>query len=929
MVFKIPSDYMIPDGLNFTFTEHCFGNHWMLRWNGNEWEGDNIKGKINGKIINKCNLPADYSADHQLHTSHIMIKKEFNEKFIKKRADNSNLMYCMIQNSVDKTDDRERPKIYVKYKDGTVFRAQDQSIGRFISMTYRASNEYSVEGYDLLIIGFKLEFYQNSVIDPAKIDLLYLDIPTENYPECINRFTFSIEKYNELTSETIGVWLVTNGVLDTLEKLNIEWSTSNITNSKDIELYLSKAFTDPIDEVNWDSKTNAFKYIIDQQFYEITPNPNAATTLYTDFNITSSKIITADNITTMRSDLNIVSNNVDIMSYDIKDTMQKVEFLNSDMAVQKLKTQYLECELDKVRITAEAGLVIGSISLGLQLTAGGLNFLGELPGILSGLSSRIVCGGYEPLVEAAAMAGSFITYSLRTDLTPLFEWCDKVYEPFEFENEIDKRIAETSTPTLEGVLDLCNRFMNAIKPTFKLIATRINEMESDIETALTNYVNKNDLKREDKIDIVCSKTQNLINLKAEDIITDGVITVKIFVGGLIKPYVFSITFENGLITEFKGTDEYSEKNGKIDFKDPVLKDKIIMIERTNDTVDIAGTTILTNTCCRRMTYNINDLAYIQDIEALDEKITALAEISHLNDVSIMSIQEEYATVNEVNEVLANNYVLKSELPPVADLSEYRKKDDLLSYTNTSCLTEATFEKAGNWYRLDLNYIEGTRFEIKYEDTTYSFLFTIDEQTKQGNNDVYDYNIADGLRFRWIPRSSSLSLLWLLNSSDIILKYELLSVIYPAPDEFALKSQIEELKKENAELRAQIALQPNYPWLSYYSEFTERLEFIDGDYVAKYIAYTYTEASKQLYFVITYRAYEMHKDFVFVLIDDAFETHYFRCDMVNKVVHYNEIKNSTLASLPNAFSLNIPDGITFNTNDANQTHAFTYIFTTPG
>ena len=48
--------------------------------------------------------------------------------------------------------------------------------------------------------------------------------------------------------------------------------------------------------------TNAFSYIIQKQFYTITPNPNTASTLYTDFNITSLKIITADNITTMSCD---------------------------------------------------------------------------------------------------------------------------------------------------------------------------------------------------------------------------------------------------------------------------------------------------------------------------------------------------------------------------------------------------------------------------------------------------------------------------------------------------------------------------------------------------------------------------------------------------------------------------------------------------
>ncbi|KAK8866925.1 hypothetical protein M9Y10_009894 [Tritrichomonas musculus] len=78
----------------------------------------------------------------------------------------------------------------------------------------------------------------------------------------------------------------------------------DVGDTRDIKSYLRKDYTNLIDEIIWDSLTNTFKQIIDQQLYELTPNPNAATTLYTDYNITSSKIITADNITTFRSDLN-------------------------------------------------------------------------------------------------------------------------------------------------------------------------------------------------------------------------------------------------------------------------------------------------------------------------------------------------------------------------------------------------------------------------------------------------------------------------------------------------------------------------------------------------------------------------------------------------------------------------------------------------
>ncbi len=79
---------------------------------------------------------------------------------------------------------------------------------------------------------------------------------------------------------------------------------------------------------------------------------------------------------------------------------------------------------------------------------------------------------------------------------------------------------------------------------------------------------------------------------------------------------------------------------------------------------------------RQMVYTTNDIAYLQDIEALNKKIEALAEQSHSNDIQTFCMQdemrEEFATVDEVNTVLTN-YVQKKDLPPAVDMSEYYNK----------------------------------------------------------------------------------------------------------------------------------------------------------------------------------------------------------------------------------------------------------------
>lgn len=71
---------------------------------------------------------------------------------------------------------------------------------------------------------------------------------------------------------------------------------------------------------------------------------------------------------------------------------------------------------------------------------------------------------------------------------------------------------------------------------------------------------------------------------------------------------------------------------RMDFKNPTLNGKTITLERKDDTYDIAGVNVISNICCRRMTYMIS---YIQDIETIDHKTTTLAEQTHANDTNLM------------------------------------------------------------------------------------------------------------------------------------------------------------------------------------------------------------------------------------------------------------------------------------------------------
>ena len=82
---------------------------------------------------------------------------------------------------------------------------------------------------------------------------------------------------------------------------------------KDIELFnrIGMESLDP--DYPGSGFINPFQLINTKKYYKVKPVPESCSTLYTDYNICSSKVITADNIT-MTADLNYVQN----FTYDLE-----------------------------------------------------------------------------------------------------------------------------------------------------------------------------------------------------------------------------------------------------------------------------------------------------------------------------------------------------------------------------------------------------------------------------------------------------------------------------------------------------------------------------------------------------------------------------------------------------------------------------------
>ena len=388
MVYVLPSEkeYEIPLNLNFKFTEHCFGNEWSLRWDGNKWNGNNVQGRSNGKIeSSKQYLRVDKKYnDYGMSGCYVRCKHdEWNARMLDVYSNEDNFMKVMFSYG----------KTYLLFKDGTIENAATNY--RMEIDRYTNVDAYSKDGYDYLPLLLRINNNDKNGVNALlnRTEKIYIDMIING---ALNRLSFRWDELHE--DQNFGFYIDLIAELDSVEKVNNFFSYSCIDDktTRNIELYLRKDYTDPIEEVNWDSSTNAFDYIIKQQFYEIQPNPNAATTLYTDYNITSSKIITADNITIMRSDLNLVTNTVDVVSYDVKDIKSKVETLNSEMAEQMQKTKYLSKKVDEVDMKANIGIVLGAT--GCVLGATGI-----------GVSGKAISFASKAAAEAAAKGGREMT----------------------------------------------------------------------------------------------------------------------------------------------------------------------------------------------------------------------------------------------------------------------------------------------------------------------------------------------------------------------------------------------------------------------------------------------------------------------------------------------------------------------------------------
>ena len=563
MTFHIDSDFVIPTNMTFTFNEFCFMNNWTLTWTGTEWIGNNIQGRSNGKMKNQLNRLCDES-DYIVAIG--IVKSDFNNLMI------NTFLGGVVSDSVHQLKniiDRHQMAINGVYDNGEDFSVSREGLAPLKSVL-RYNNDFMFESstaypvYDDIyacpvaiyidVDYHKLDSFKNAYIN--HIQSISLDL---NVNGVSNKYTFRLTstELKDLNRDW-GYALRIAPINDTVDELNVLLQKSNIDKlSKDVTLYLDKSTLRPRDEINWDPKTNPFQYIIDQQFYSITPNPNAATTLYTDYNITSSKIITADNITTMRSDLNIVANTTDVISFDVKAIEKRCDNIETEVKQVKDVVQHIEKEIKTLKI--EAGFAIGlsalsvvapyipkALELGGNYIKMGWNYIRNISNgytriassegevemtnfvLTDALENRIWTDD-EPFFPPTPLTLN-VRESEEVDLSPLIHWTNEGHIDPKYGDWVETGEEDCNNPdnmyvSYSAVQNTCMYYRDSLKPAFKLVCNKLNEVSDN----LINTVKFNDFVElgEEVPEIVWSSHNTRMWIKFKNEIKEGEINFRV------------------------------------------------------------------------------------------------------------------------------------------------------------------------------------------------------------------------------------------------------------------------------------------------------------------------------------------------------------------------------------------------------------------
>ncbi|KAK8898928.1 hypothetical protein M9Y10_001220 [Tritrichomonas musculus] len=714
MTFNIPDNHPLPTGMEFCFKEFCFNNTWLLTWDGDKWVGNNIQAKSKAEEA----IDVIEHWDQQGHTVISIEKNDFNDYIIQNwfKIDISNEKEVFKQIINDKRTTITFDGLYDNNETFEVSRGGLNSLKSMLGFgdftnrfdKYLEGGYYHAQFNIAVNVEIKRDSLKKQIIENYinHIKELHMFI---NVGGLTNKFIFDIyitnDPLEEYTSGPQCYYIKVKTLKNTIQHFGAKFEGTNISSgNKDITLHLDRKMLRPIEEVNWDPTTNPFKYIIDQQFYSVSPNPNAATTLYTDYNITSSKIITADNITTMRSDLNLVANTQDVIVYDVDKITKRVDNLDIEMTDVKNRVTHLESKVNSVNIKTNIALVLSVASSVLSI-GNTLELAGNYISIGMGKLRNFINNGYTRLPEAASEASevemaavdysenltpvpfenSLQTYSIdetnSDGYAKLKTWIHSSHVKPKFSslyastNEESANNPQCMVVSYSTVHDVCMYYRDSLKPLFSVVCSKLDIMNNDLSSinaelnnyptveqvneTLTNYRLKNNL------EYIHKKTQigdlNIENKEwhngitayvpfQEQTVLEGYFTD-------LPDYTFSFMFNTQRV-------RYNIDGGTLHSMEITCgNNKTTTIDwniTTGAIMNYDKEHCITLTKARgEIEIEINDTLVLKsEIDTLKDEIKLQQPV--INAYTKEESDEKYATVDEVNEALGN-YVLKNEV----------------------------------------------------------------------------------------------------------------------------------------------------------------------------------------------------------------------------------------------------------------------------
>lgn len=320
MTWDIDPDYNIPPQTNFTFSDYLFGHAWSLIWDGDTWSGNNV---VNNSYAKQSTYKNNRGRRY-VYVQHTERIARWLSSFLEVSSD-SNYSTALCKYIQDWR---------LVYSDGTTVELTESNS----VITPTSSSQVTINDVPCDIHYFTIKLTDKV----SSKHLLYImaDINIDDY---IIPLRWDMHPVTPIDASYINTWDDSVVIESFRYERRVRHSTKIIepATKKNINIYIEKDYFEQL-PANADENYNPFETIIIQQFYEVTPDPRNCTTLTTDHNIYSSKIIWANNIMTMRQDLNVVGGVTDRLTYDYSLLMALMDSFQEQMRLQAAYNEHTD-----------------------------------------------------------------------------------------------------------------------------------------------------------------------------------------------------------------------------------------------------------------------------------------------------------------------------------------------------------------------------------------------------------------------------------------------------------------------------------------------------------------------------------------------------------------------------------------------------------